>query len=52
MRRVNCPHCGRSDCAVYAEDGLITAICSETGKVRNDASRVSDPENPKRLVRN
>jgi len=28
-----CPHCGRTDCAVHAEDGEVTELCSVTGKV-------------------
>lgn len=51
MRRVNCPYCGRVGCEVWAEDGGVTAFCSETGRVREDASRVFDPKDPKREVR-
>jgi hypothetical protein len=32
MNKIICPHCGRKDCAVYAEDG-VTIICSVTGEV-------------------
>lgn len=28
-----CPYCGRTDCAIYAEDGGITEVCSVTGQV-------------------
>jgi hypothetical protein len=38
---INCPHCGKRNCAVQCEDGGITEICSETGKVRNARTRVS-----------
>jgi hypothetical protein len=28
-----CPHCGRTDCTVCAEDGGVTEICSVTGEI-------------------
>jgi len=39
MKRINCPHCGKPDCQVQAEDGGITVICSSTGKVNEYVSR-------------
>ena len=41
-----CNHCDRDDCATYAEDGGITAICSVTGKIIDDenGSGLSDSE--------
>lgn len=41
VRAKNCPHCGafNCSCAVTAEDGGITLICSVTHKVIGEAQR-------------